>query len=142
MKKTQAPFSPATIDSIKKRQTDPRLHPYTCAGCSPARILYPTTDGLVCAFCGDSQTWVYATDTRTCLLVNEKHPILIGNKGQHLTWDTINKMLVKDVVGTTVTYTDKGTGKQRTGTIMQIGHSKVRIMRKDKVIIAANFPVS
>ena len=75
-------------------------------------------------------------------MVNEKHPILIGNKGQHLTWDTINKMLVKDVVGTTVTYTDKGTGKQRTGTIMQIGHSKVRIMRKDKVIIAANFPVS
>ena len=61
--KVYAPFTVQQVAALNARQVNEMMHPYTCGGCKPARILHPTQDGLKCALCGWHQTWAHKIDT-------------------------------------------------------------------------------
>ena len=55
----RAPWNTLQIEQLTKRQTNPRLHEYTCLCCS--NILKATKAGWVCK-CGYKQSWCLLAD--------------------------------------------------------------------------------
>jgi hypothetical protein len=62
MKKVYAPFNRSQVEKINSRQADETLHPYTCGGCVPSKVLHANESGLFCAFCNYQQDWVLDGD--------------------------------------------------------------------------------
>ena len=62
------------VDNLAKRQSNPRMHPYTCPQCSST--LKPTPEGWVCYEHGLVQTWARKEDLNGAN--NEKRSTLFG----------------------------------------------------------------
>lgn len=60
-----APWTAEQVETLRMRQADRRLHPYTCiSGCGN---LTPTCAGWVCEICGWGQNWCFAVDMEKVL---------------------------------------------------------------------------
>lgn len=67
MDKIEAPFTKEQIHALIVYQASAAFHPYTCPNRGDGEhlmeqhegMLYPTRNGLICAFCGYLQTWAF-----------------------------------------------------------------------------------
>lgn len=59
MKRLRAPWTPAQVDALQKRQERLDLHPYTCE-CGESYTPYPS--GWQCDYCYKTQDWCFEMD--------------------------------------------------------------------------------
>lgn len=57
--KIVAPWTPDQVDALNRWQATDWVHPFTCVGCTPCRVLHATARGWTCAFCGHEQAWAH-----------------------------------------------------------------------------------
>jgi hypothetical protein len=62
---TFTPWTPEQVESLKRRQISPDLHPYTCRIDSSHPLLMPTVNGWVCwGTCLYVQDWAHTVDVQ------------------------------------------------------------------------------
>lgn len=55
----RAPFTPQQVAHLNEFQQCPRVHPFTCGGCSNRDGLVATVDGWICPDCDYMQDWAH-----------------------------------------------------------------------------------